>query len=188
MTIFEYIMVMVSIILALALAQLLRALTEIATSTSRYWVHALWVGILSFIGVQMWWGFWDFNTLERWTFAAYLGVLVPPTLIFVSTYLLVPATRTPDIDWRAHFFATRRWFFSALTAMVLCATMITYVLLDAPLMHPYRGFQAFLLLAAVSGTVTGSERYHEALAIVFLAVFAIGQVVIRMNLGALSSG
>ena len=75
MTIFEYIMVMVSIILALALAQLLRAVAELITSTRRYWVHIIWVVIL-----------------------ALLSVLLLPTIVFLLAYLLVPSQRAEDTD------------------------------------------------------------------------------------------
>lgn len=186
MTIFEYIMVMVSIILALALAQLFRALAEFLLSPDRYWVHALWVGILSFVGLQTWWGFWDFNSFERWTFAAYLYVLAIPTLIFVASCVLVPATRAADIDWRVHFLATSRWFFFALAVLIVLGSAGTAIFLATPVFHPYRLFQAFLLGCAIVGIAAKSPRLHGALAVVFGTVFLLSQLVVRMNLGALA--
>jgi hypothetical protein len=188
LTLFEYIMVMVSVILALALAQLLRALTEIATSPKRYWVHTLWVGLLAFIGVQTWWGFWDLNAFERWTTLTYLYVLAIPTLIFMSAHLLVPATRLHDFDWHAHFYEIRRWFFSVLSGLIVFATLATWIFLDAPLLHPYRAFQLALLAGAVSGALIASARWHTVLAVAFLLVFTLSQVVIRINPGALAQG
>ena len=73
MSTFEYVMVMVSVVLALALAQLLRALTEVVFNRRRYWVHALWMLCLVLLIVQVWWAYWDFNATETWTFAFYLS-------------------------------------------------------------------------------------------------------------------
>ena len=75
---FEYIMVMVALILALALAQALRGLAEIVTSRKRYWPHSFWLVTIVFLMVQAWWADWNYNAVEEWRFTTYLLVLASP--------------------------------------------------------------------------------------------------------------
>ena len=185
MTQFEYVMVMVSLILALALAQTLRGLPEILTSDKRYWPHALWLATLVLLVLQAWWAYWDFNVIEVWTVTAYIATLVMPVILFASIYLLVPATRDADIDWRNHFYSVRRWFFVLGILMSSMAIFVTIWYFDTPLLHPYRVFQAIFLGIWVVGIVSASERVHKALAVLMMASLILSQVVIRMQIGAL---
>lgn len=82
MTVFEYLMVMVSVVLALALAQLLRGATEIVTNPNRYWIHSAWVAMIVILIIQFWWAYWDFNGVADWTLATFLYVLLAPILVF----------------------------------------------------------------------------------------------------------
>ena len=188
MTIFEYIMVMVSIILALALAQLLRALTELITSTRRYWVHMIWVVILVLMVVQFWWAYWDFNAIQIWTFDTYLSILLLPTLVFLLAYLLVPAQRAEDTDWKAYFRAISRWFFGMLIVMSVTGIAISVIYLEAPLLHPYRAFQLAFVALAIIGLIVRSDIAQGTVAVAFLSILLISQVVVRMYLGALAAG
>jgi len=186
MTIFEYIMVMVSIILALALAQLLRAVAELLTSARRYWVHMVWVISLVLIVVQFWWAYWDFNAVETWTFDTYLAVLLAPTFIFLQANLLAPTNRGPNWDWKAHFNSVSVWFFGIFVLMTLTGIVVSVIYLNAPVLHPYRGFQFVLLGLACVGLAVKSDKAQGTLAVTFLSVFLISQAVVRMNLGALA--
>ena len=58
MDIFEYLSVAISIVLAMGLATLLRALRDVLAPARRYWVHALWVLQVAFLHVQLWWAYW----------------------------------------------------------------------------------------------------------------------------------
>ena len=186
MTVFEYVMVMVSIILALALAQLLRGLTEITKNPNRYWVHSSWIGILAFLVLQFWWAYWDFSGLESWTFAVYVYLLLSPIALFVATYLLVPETRTTEMDWRKHFYQARRWFFLTLILLSILGAFGTWIFLGVALLHPYRGFQALLLTIIVVGMFSRAHKIHATLVVLYLVILLLSQLLIRMSVGALA--
>jgi len=185
MTTFEYVMVMVSVVLALALAQLLRALTEVVTNPRRYWVHALWMLSLVLLIVQIWWAYWDFNATETWTFALYLYLLSYPIGVFIAASLLVPATRAADMDWRAHYYQVHRWAFTALLACSLIALSGQVFYLDVPALHPYRLFQVPMIASLLGAVLATGHGAHRLFAVTFFSLLLISQLVIRMNLGAL---
>ena len=186
MTIFEYLMVMTSVILALALAQLLRGATEILTNPNRYWVHSIWVLTIIVMVIQLWWGYWDFSKFENWTFVSFLYVLSIPIVVFVAAYLLIPANRSADSDWRDHFFAVRQSFFLSLIVLASLSITLSWALLGASLLHPYRIYQSILLIAVIVGLVSKQPRVHGALAIIYLVVLLGAQFAQRMLIGALA--
>lgn len=188
MTTFEYVMVMVSVVLALALAQLLRALTEVVTNPRRYWVHVVWMVSLVLLIVQVWWAYWDFNATTTWTFAFYLLLLSFPVAIFISAALLVPATRASDIDWRAHYYRVHRWTFGTLLVGMVVALTGQVFFLDVPLLHPYRAFQVPLLASVIGAMLTTGHGTHRVWSVAFLVLLLVSQLVIRMDLGALVPG
>ena len=188
MSIFEFIMVMVSVILALALAQLLRALTEISDSDKSCWIHNAWTGVIAFLVIQTWWAYWDFTRVEIWTFVGYLTALSVPIAWFVLAHMLVPTTRSKETDWQAHFAKIARSFYLILVLTMAVATLSTWVYIGAPLLHPYRAFQAALIGLLSIGLFVSSRKAHARILIIYVSVLLTSQLIIRMNLGALAAG
>ena len=185
MTIFEYLMVMVSLILALGLAQGLRGLTELVTSKHSWWVHTVWVLSFIFLAIQTWWAYWDLTSVSDWRFWQYQVVLVIPVLTFAVMYLLIPATRSSDVDWRAHFYRIRTWLYTGLMLVAITGTVFGIILLDTPFLHPYRLFHGTIVVIAVIGILSERDRVHEVLCLLFLSSFIVSQIVIRGEAGAL---
>ena len=182
---FEYIMVMVALILALALAQALRGLSEIVTSKNRYWPHTLWLVTMVFLIVQAWWANWDYNAVEEWRITSYLLTLAAPAISFAGVYFLVPATRSVTIDWREHFYAVKPWFFGLLLTYLLVAIIESITQFGTPVIHPYRIFQVLLIVIILAGAMSRNEYVHRSLPVLFLLILMFSQLLVRMNLGAL---
>ncbi|MEM7431920.1 MAG: hypothetical protein AAF351_08265 [Pseudomonadota bacterium] len=185
---FEFVMVMVSLILALALAQGLRGLSEIATGKERYWPHTLWVGLYVFFIVQNWWAYWDFNAVEQWQFTTYIVALISPIAMFASVYLLLPTDRPAEFAWKSQFYNVRRWFFGIGILFVCNAVLSNIVYFGSPFLHPYRLLQLLIFVVFVTGFVTANERVHKILPIVIGVSVLIGQVTLRLDIGAMIDG
>jgi hypothetical protein len=114
MDMFEYVMVLVSIIVGLAMTHLLQGLVEIAQRPKRMKIasiHLVWV-IYMVITVAFWW-WWQFRLqlLSPWTFQAYLFVLGYAVILYILSTLLFPKVLDPDLDLDAFFYDRRGWFF-----------------------------------------------------------------------------
>ena len=161
MTVFEYLMVMTSIVLAVTLTQLLRGLTDTWRSPTRHTPHVAWIIVLSFMTVQMWWAFWDLHQVTDWNAVRFGFVLATPILLFLATAVLVPQRIAEDVDLRDYFVVRRRDFLVIMTIMAAVAIVMSRVLLGLPFTHPYRLWQLALASILVSGVYVSSERYHR---------------------------
>ena len=185
MTLFEYLMVLVSIILGLGMTQTLRGLSKIARSDAPYLPLTLWAALLVYLYVQVWWALWDLHAVESWNQGYFTFVVLIPCSMFAATELLMPMGTTADTDWRAHYLKVRRWFYAMIIVFTLLATIETRVLLGVPLMHPYRIMQLSMLTLLVVGFTSANQRIQ--LWIPGLAILNIitGQVLFRLLPGSL---
>lgn len=180
MTLFEYLMVLVSIIVGLGMTQALRGLSKIARSGSRYLPVTLWVCTLLYYHLQVWWGLWDNNVVETWNQAYFALIVLIPCFLFGATELLVPMGATADTDWKAHYFSVRRWFFAMLIVFICLAILDSRILLGVPLTHPYRVVQVLALGLMVVGWLSDRPRLQAWIPISNLAVILVGQALFRL--------
>lgn len=115
MTIFEYIAVLVSIIIGLGITQLLSGVGRLISNpgtTRVYWVHLVWSFYIFLFMVFFWWWQFRLNTVEEWTFYLYMYVIFYAVLLYMLCVILFP--REFPTDFREYFFVRRRWFFGLL--------------------------------------------------------------------------
>ena len=182
---FEYIMVMVSLILALAVAQALRGLSEVAISEKRFWPHTVWIAYYVVLIIQIWWAYWDYNNVQDWRFTSYLYVLSDPIIMFASVHLLVPTARAVDTDWREHLLSVRRWVCGLGIVFVGSSVISNVVYFGSPWLHPYRIFQGLIGAFYLIGIFAKNEKLQNTIPYLLLLTLVISQLVIRSNIGAL---
>jgi hypothetical protein len=79
---FEYLSVLISIVLALGMTRVLAGVGEMLQARSRrhvYWVHAVWIVNLFLYLVIAWWIFYRWRNQQQWMFFLFVFVLISPT-------------------------------------------------------------------------------------------------------------
>lgn len=180
MTPFEYLSVLVSIIVGLALTQLLSGAARLIQLRHRIAMHPAtlcWMAVLFLVNVQVWWVAFERRESLQWTFFAFLLYLLIPIGVFLLSYLVLPDLGDEDAaDLGANFDHNRGWFFGLL-AMLPAVSLLEQLAREGALrLDADVGFRIVLLsLALVAGRVR-SARFHLANALLVLALF-IGYVV-----------
>lgn len=93
MSLFEFLMILLSIIIGLGLSELLTGFARILRHgrlgelTLPYWALSL---TLLLVLLQVFWESWSLNTRESWTFPAVLLMLSAPILLYLVTHLVFP--------------------------------------------------------------------------------------------------
>lgn len=122
MSTFEYVMVLVSIVIALAIAHLLTALGECIHRVRGRGepikidaIFLLWVGYVLIWLISFWW--WEFKFQEvvtEWPFGLYLFVIGYAISLFMLAVILVPNRMHGVTDTYVDFIEGRKWFFGTL--------------------------------------------------------------------------
>lgn len=119
MSSFEYVMVLVSIVIGLAITHLL---TAFATAVHRLRGHGepirlepvylLWSGYILIWLISFWW--WEFRfqgLVEVWSFGLYLFVVTYAITLYMLASILVPREMDRVDDSYRFFMEGRKWFF-----------------------------------------------------------------------------
>jgi hypothetical protein len=117
---FDYLSVLLSIILGLAITQVLLGFRGLILTRARvklYLPTLIWAGLALLIAVQGWWASFGMRRYENWTFVALLVIVLQAISVYmVAALVLSDVTGDAIVDLRQHYFAHRSWFFAALFA------------------------------------------------------------------------
>lgn len=128
---FEYVMVLVSIIIGLGLAHLLLGIGGIvdrrsgASDDLRLSVaHGTWLGMVFAWMIMFWW--WEFRWSElqpEWTIGLYLFLVVYAVSLFLLAVVLVPR-HWDDVTDLDEYFVRRRVSFYSLLLVATCLDVV----------------------------------------------------------------
>lgn len=120
---FDYLTVLVSIVLGLAITNVLTRLATVITARHRvdfYWPPIAWAIWIFVICVQHWWAQWSVRHAHGYNFGSFwLQILVPVVLFLLSSLVLPEREENGRLDlgrWYAH---NRAWFFALLCSLPL---------------------------------------------------------------------
>ena len=174
---FSYLSVLLSIILGLALTQILQGFRARMLSHARvrrYWPTQVWAAILLLICTQSWWAMFDLRNRTVWQFDDFSVLLVQTILIYLLAGLVFPDF--PDekqVNLREHYFAQRRRFFSLLLATTVVSIVRDLVLNGTLPERTNLLFHFFYIAGAIGGIAIAREWFHK-----MIAVLTAGAVVL----------
>jgi hypothetical protein len=189
---FEYLSVMISIVLGLGVTQLLTGLGQLVRARHEvrlYLPTLLWMLSLLAVHVQSWWSSFGLRNQAEWSFGTFALVLLQPMLLFLLAALLTPeldgqaSSETGRKDLRASYFRHRRPFF-VLFIGVLAVSVAKEIALQAALPEPLNlaAHGVFLALGLI-GLSTSSARAHAVIAptAALLMIAYIGALFVRLD-------
>jgi hypothetical protein len=119
MTIFEFLSVAVSIVLALTLGKLIAATPHVFAAGARDAIHAGFFLVTGFVVLAIWWFVWTLNDKATWNFLEFLLMMGSPIGLYLAAHLLVSDVPREVSNWKDHFAKIYRWFFAAVLATVV---------------------------------------------------------------------
>ncbi|MBN8483073.1 MAG: hypothetical protein J0L88_15915 [Xanthomonadales bacterium] len=171
---FNHLSVLLSIILGLAITQILLGLRALIHARDR--VHGgaptlIWCIALLLMYAQGWWSLFGLRDHAEWTFAEFAVILAQVTLQYLLAAIVLPEVPAHDaVDLRRHYAAQQRWFFGLAIAMTATSLLKDVVfegrLPDGANLAFHLGF---IVACAIAGSVR-SARYALFNAIVVAIV------------------
>lgn len=184
---FEYLSVLVSIIIGLGLSHLLSSaarLIQIRHRTRLYPPALIWMGILFLANIQIWWVGFDRRDSDEWHFFSFLLYLLIPIGASVLSYLVVPPLDGDAVvDLKASYHENRAWFFGLFGVLPLISLLEEHVRDDG---LPWDVDVLFrIVFAALAFIVAGTrnERVHLLNALLALGLFFayVGLLFLRLQ-------
>lgn len=182
MTLFEFILVLVSLILAIGVTQLLQGVSGFVRyqqDLGLKWVPFCWAGSLFLLTTAHWWSLWDMRELE-WTYPTFFFVLLPPTVQYFAISLLVSMDVESDGTSLAEEFQQIRVpFLSAVLSWVVLLMWDGAILGVEAVWNSLRMNQSVGVAMLILGLASPSWTVQKLVAAVMLASIALGAFVLR---------
>lgn len=132
MTPFDYLSVLISIVLGLGLTELLSSVHRLVQARDRvtfHWLPLLWSGLIFVALVQWWWAAFGLHRQLEWNFFFFLLILLIPVLLYLAAASVLPTVEPEqEYDLRAYYFSNHHWFFwiVAATSLMECLRAVLY--------------------------------------------------------------
>jgi len=168
LTIFEFLSVAASIVLALGLSTLITSIPYVFDARKRDWLHALAFVALVAGHILAWWRIWPLNSVANWNILGFAILMGTPLSLYLAATALVSNNPNQVESWKKQFSERSRWFFSALVAVWVFGMLRGYVLLDRT--PPW---WSFLMLGGFVVAASSTRRdVHVAALFMFVLAFA----------------
>jgi hypothetical protein len=174
---FDYLCVPLSIIIGLAMTQILKGFRGILLSRARlklYWPSLVWALLLLAVCSQTWWAQYEMRKISTWTFPGFSIVELQIIILYMLSAIVFPDFFDErGTDLRAHYFAHARWFFSLFIALLL-TSLLKDPVLGGHFGDPVNiGFHCLFIALSLLTIVFRREWVHKTMSIVAVAVFVV---------------
>ncbi len=125
MSLFEFLMVLVSLIVGLGLTEVLKGSARMIRSRDSlniYWVHIVLILTIFIALLQQWWEIWGLRDTPEWTFPGLLMMMGGPVGLYLIAHLLFPKP-LKNSDLTAYYYGPMRpvWLILVFTVVIASA-------------------------------------------------------------------
>ncbi|MEJ2203898.1 MAG: hypothetical protein P8170_07295 [Gemmatimonadota bacterium] len=179
---FEYLAVLVSIVLGLGITHLLSGVGRTIHRRGQYKldaVHSIWTAATFTILVLNWWVFFESRSFSNWSFGIFLVVIVWAVQYYLMAVVLYPPDMAEGEDYGAIFERNRRWFLALFASSAVTDIGLTALrgdILDPP---EYLPFASHLVVLGLLGVVVKARRFQLFLAAYVLIIGLTWSLVAR---------
>ena len=176
---FEYLIALVSVIAGLGIARALSGIARLLDARHQItfsWIPLCWTASALLWLVAFWWFTFLLSSIDGWSTALHVFVLVYAGSIFFLLALLHPESIPEGHDMLAHFLNNRKLFFGAFLVVGLLDLADTWIKarmgLSTPAMVPYALHMGPWIVLSVVAMFVNNSIFHAVFAIVQLLMFA----------------
>ncbi len=175
---FEYLIALVSVIAGLGITRALSGIARLVDMRHRVrmsWIPLCWTASALLWLVAFWWFTFLLSSIEGWSTALHIFILVYAGSIFFLIALLFPENIPEGHDMLEHFLDNRKLFFGTLLAVGLLDLVDTWIktvygIAPPPLVGYSIHMAPWIVFSAVAMFVR-NKRFHVVFAIGLLLSF-----------------
>jgi hypothetical protein len=174
---FSYLSVLLSIVLGLAVTQLLSGFAALVHARRRiamYWPVPVQMGATLLITVQVWWAMFGMHNVHQWTFAGFLVVLAQSVAVYLMAAFITPELGgEAQIDLREAYFREARWFFGSILAALAISLIKNRMLFGSFQSGLDLDGHVVFAVIALTGLIFCSDIVHRIIAPLSLLAYGL---------------
>ncbi len=177
---FEFVTVLISIILGLGITQIMSGIADLIHQWGKvklYWPHMLWVVLVFVLHIQDWWLLYQLKSVTAWKLPMFLFQVLYPISLFILARILFPMpTEENATDMRTYYLTNYRKLFAMVVILSFLSALENIFVHGLGPEGWYVNAILFFLLLYLIRLQTMSEAIHKLLAVALLTVMVAGIV------------
>lgn len=182
MTQFEFILVFISIVLALGVSDVLSNWGDqirFREQVHHYWLHTHWGILYLLVAIQAWWGLWRFRERTEWTFFDNLLLIWPYLMLALVAYVLAPSISNGQNDIKHYYYKNTPWIFGFSAVYVASVIINTKNALGMPFLDPTNIIRVLAIILMIAVAAWKNELFHKT-AVAFTYVLMAAWIVLTL--------
>lgn len=173
---FEYVIVLISIILGLGITTILTGVAEMIKQTSLknlFAPYIIWVALVFVVHLQEWWVVYELKTVQVWTLHMLLFILLSPINLYIMAHLLFPTALSRNFTSSEYYLAHFPKLFIATICLAILSIVHNLALLGLPIHTQVPHLVAIVVLSTMVTTKTKNMLIHIAVSILLLITLLV---------------
>ncbi len=177
---FEYVSILVSIILGLGITQILSAFSDLLYNykkVSFYWPHTFWIVFILFLHIQDWFITYQLKDKPVWHLRELFFILLYPVSLFCVAKMLLPTNeREERNDMKLFYKSQYSLIFIIVAISIFISILFNYIFLMESLLQqiPLLIFLSVMLYTALKKVE--NEMLHKAIAITIISASLVSVI------------
>jgi hypothetical protein len=182
---FEYVSILISIILGLGITQILSSFSDLLYNYKKvkfYWPHSLWILFILFLHIQDWFITYQLKDKQVWHLAELMFVLLYPISLFTASKMLLPNNSSEEnIEMKVFYKSQYPTIFFLASISVIISILFNVFLLDSNLFKQSILVVFLILLMVISFFKLDKDFLHKILALTIILGSIVSVIVEKDN-------
>jgi len=182
---FEYVSILVSIILGLGITQILSAFSDLLYDFKKvkfYWPHSLWIAFIFFLHIQDWFITWQLRNKMVWHLPELFFILMYPVSLFIAAKILIPShDKDESEDMKMYYQNQFPMLFFIVGISILISIFFNIFFLEKPFVQQFPLFVFLLVMFLGALRKIENELFHKMIALI-VCLAALLSVVLEQNI------
>jgi hypothetical protein len=177
---FEYVIVLISIILGLGITTILTGVAELIKQSRLFHLYApyiIWIMLVFVMHIHEWWVSYDLKTVEVWTLHMFLFILLYPINLYVLAHLLFPAGFSTEFTSREFYLTHYPRLFIATIILAVLSIVHNLAFLRLPIGDQIPQALVLGVLSTMVILKTKNGVAHTVVAVLLLAIMIISLLI-----------
>lgn len=185
MTPFEYVIVLISIILGLGITTILTGVAEIikhSRPASWFAPYIIWILLIFLLHFQDWWLSYQLRFVTSWSLHFFLLIILYPINLYILAHLLFPASSQLGFNSKAFFLQNHHRFFIGASVLVILSVLQNIGLSSRPWWTQVPHMIVLAILLTMIWSRTQRAAVHLIVAVGLLVLMIAGFALDQENL------
>jgi hypothetical protein len=181
---FEYVIVLISIIIGLGITIVLTGIAQLIREEQRvklFWPYLIWIGLVFVMHIHEWWITYQLKSTVAWKLPTFLFIILYPILLFILANLMFPDSwEKNNRDMKQFYFIIYQKFFGCAILLVVLSVLQNVFLSGLPLSEQIVHLIVMITLAVMLITKPKGVLAHTVVA-VFLLFLLVGSLIVEQD-------